>query len=124
MIINPIMPVWLMIIISIALIVVTIYNKNILKIKKDQIDNKENMRQKRVLKDYYINVIIKILIIMFVFIINLRIMILNEDVQEVTTSNDLSVLFVIDTSVSMRALDYDGNNERLIRSSERLYIHC
>ena len=32
--------------------------------------------------------------------------------ESIALNSDLNVLFVIDKSISMRALDYDGNKER------------
>lgn len=101
MITNPIIPIWLMTIISIVGIILVIYNKNI---KDIIVNNKTN------LKKYIINVCIKISIVVLLFIINLRPMIPNGETTAI--GSDLSVLFVIDTSVSMRALDYDGQKER------------
>ena len=102
MIINPIIPIWLMSIICIAIVIFILYNKPVKDIK--------TTRQKKLLKKYIINSSIKILIIILLFIINLRFMIPNG--ENMAIASDLSVLFVIDTSVSMRALDYDGNKER------------
>ena len=102
MIINPIIPIWLMSIICIAIVIFILYNKPVKDIK--------TTRQKKLLKKYIINSSIKILIIILLFVINLRFMIPNG--ENMAIASDLSVLFVIDTSVSMRALDYDGNKER------------
>ncbi len=107
MIINPIIPIWLMSIICIVSIIIIIYNKQI----KDIISNNtRTTRQKKMLKIYIINLCIKICIIILLFIINLRFMLPNGENMEL--NSDLNVLFVIDTSVSMRALDYNGNKER------------
>ena len=62
------------------------------------------------LKNYIISATIKISAIILLFIINLRIMLPNGDGK--LMNSDYNVLFVIDTSVSMRALDYNGNKER------------
>ena len=110
MIINPIIPVWLMSIICIVLIIIIIYNKQIKNIISNKSNNTRTTRQKNILKHYIINVIIKICIIILLFMINLRFMIPNG--KNTAINSDLSVLFVIDTSVSMRALDYNGNKER------------
>ena len=83
--IFPIIPIWIMIIISILLIVFTLLSKK---------------------KNY-----IHILIIILLFIINLRIMIPSHNGMKLV--NNLNVLFVIDNTVSMNALDYNGNNTRL-----------
>lgn len=102
MIINPIIPIWLMSIICIAIVIFILYNKPVKDIK--------TTRQKKLHKKYIISSSIKILIIILLFVINLRFMIPNG--ENMAIASDLSVLFVIDTSVSMRALDYDGNKER------------
>ena len=54
--------------------------------------------------------IVQIIIIILLFVINLRIMIPNENSR--IMSNNLDVLFVIDNTISMNAEDY-GNNTRL-----------
>ncbi len=110
MIINPIIPVWLMSIICIILIIVIIYNKQIKDIIPNKLNNIRTTRQKKILKYYIINSSLKICIIVLLFVINLRFMIPNG--ESMAINSDLSVLFVIDTSVSMRALDYNGNKER------------
>ena len=111
MIINPIIPIWLMCIICVILIFLILFDKPL----KDKISNKLNKektnRQKQLLKQYIIGAIIKIAIVIVIFVINLRFMIPNG--ESVALNSDLNVLFVIDTSVSMRALDYDGNKERI-----------
>lgn len=104
MIINPIIPVWLMVIICIVLIVLVLYNKQMKNIVA-QTDRKKNLK-----KQYIRNAVIKIGIIILVFIINLRFMIPNG--ESMAMNSDVNVLFVIDKSVSMKALDYDGNKER------------
>lgn len=81
----PIIPIWIMLIISTLLIVFTLLSK----------------------KKNYINIIIIILL----FIINLRIMTPSESGKKLV--NNLNVLFVVDNTVSMDALDYNGNNTRL-----------
>lgn len=55
--------------------------------------------------------ILKILIIILLFITNLRIMIPSNKLE--TYNNNLEVLFVIDSTISMNALDYDDNITRL-----------
>lgn len=82
--IFPIIPVWIMIIISILLIVLVLISKK---------------------KNY-----IHIMIIILLFIINLRIMIPSNNSK--TVVNNLNVLFVVDNTVSMDALDYH-NSTRL-----------
>ena len=110
MIINPIIPVWLMSVICIVLIIVIIYDKQIKDIIPNKLNNIRTTRQKKILKHYIINSCLKICIIALLFVINLRFMIPNG--ESMAINSDLNVLFVIDTSVSMRALDYNGNKER------------
>ena len=101
MIINPIIPIWLMSIICIVSIIIIIYNKQI----KDIISNStKTTRQKKILKTYIINLCIKICIIILLFML--------PNGENTELNSDLNVLFVIDTTVSMRALDYNGNKER------------
>ena len=85
MITNPIIPIWLMIIICIGLLIVLLTSK------------KKN--------------IIEIIIVILLFIVNLRFMIPKEGSK--ILSNDLDVLFVIDNTISMRAEDYNGSNPRI-----------
>ena len=80
----PIIPIWIISIISIILIIYIIIKKRNL---------------------------LQILIIILLFIINLRIMIPSNNSK--TTKNDLDILFVIDNTISMNALDYNENNTRL-----------
>lgn len=93
MIINPIIPVLIMAIICIALAILVMYNKQDKKIKINK------------------KISIKLAIIVLLFIMNLRFMIPNGETMAM--NSDLNVLFVIDTSVSMRALDYENGKERL-----------
>lgn len=51
------------------------------------------------------------IIIILLFVINLRIMIPTDNM--VGISSNLDVLFVIDNTISMNALDYNGNSKRL-----------
>lgn len=110
MIINPIIPIWLMTIICVSSIILIIYSKQL----KDRITNKKNIekttKQKHLIREDIINIIIKVVIVILLFVINLRFMIPNG--ESVAINTDVNILFVIDTSVSMRALDYDGNKER------------
>lgn len=110
MIINPIIPIWLMTIICVSSIILIVYSKQL----KDRITNKENIekttKQKHLIRENIINIIIKVVIVILLFVINLRFMIPNG--ESVAINTDVNILFVIDTSVSMRALDYDGNKER------------
>ena len=80
----PIIPIWIMLIICISLIIYIIIKKRDL---------------------------LQILIIILLFIINLRIMIPSNNSK--TIKNDLDILFVIDNTISMNALDYNGSNTRL-----------
>ena len=100
MIVNPIIPIWLMAIICVILIIVVLY-KNVFK-------DKNSNTKRKVIKYDKINKYLKIAIIVVLFFINLRPMIPNGETTQI--NSDLRILFVIDTSVSMRALDYDGNN--------------
>lgn len=85
MIINPIIPIWTMALICILFI--------FLKSKSKY------------------SFIRRILIIILIFVINLRIMISSPNVKIQT--NNLDVLFVIDNTISMVAEDYNGNSSRL-----------
>ncbi len=85
MTVFPIIPIWLMIIICIILIIICVKY------------SKKN--------------ILRIFMIILIFIINLRIMIPNDKTE--TLSNNLDVLFVIDSTISMNALDYNGDQTRL-----------
>ncbi|MBR3524113.1 MAG: VWA domain-containing protein [Bacilli bacterium] len=81
----PIIPIWLMLIISLIMIIYILIRYRI---------------------DY-----IKIGIIILLFIINMRIMIPKSKMN--TENNNLDVLFVIDSTISMVAEDYNGTNPRL-----------
>ena len=83
--IFPIIPIWVMLIICIILIIYIIKNNN------------KNINQ--------------ILVVVLIFLINLRIMIPSHNSQ--ILANNLDVLFVVDNTISMNAEDYDGNNTRL-----------
>lgn len=85
MIINPIIPVWLMGILCVFLL--------FLKRKGT------------------IHFIRQIIIVILLFVINLRIMTGNSDVETVTVDTD--VLFVVDNTISMLAEDYDGDKRRM-----------
>lgn len=86
--INPIIPIWLMGIICIILIVLSVIKRT----------NKYN-------------IIRKIIIVVLLFIINLRIMVYSRNGEAI--SNNLDVLFVIDNTISMLAEDHHGNTARL-----------
>ena len=85
MIINPIIPIWVMVLLIPIFIVCLSHDK------------KKRIRQ--------------IVIIALVFLINIRIMIRTEEAEVIT--NDLDVLFVVDTTISMIAEDYNGDSTRL-----------
>ena len=85
MIINPIIPVWAMAIICIGFLFLKRKGK--------------------------INYVRQILIILLLFVINLRIMVKGGDVPQVSTKVD--VLFVVDNTISMLAEDYNGNGRRM-----------
>lgn len=92
MIVNPIIPIWLMSIISIFLLIF----------------------KRKGLFPY----IRQILMVILVFIINLRIMIPDGNVSSGTQKMDVNVLFVIDDTISMLAQDYSGGDERLTAVKE------
>ncbi len=85
MIIDPIIPIWLMAIICVGFLV---------------------MRRKGMW-----NFIRQILIVVLLFVINLRIMVPNGDMP--TVMSGAEVLFVIDNTISMLAEDYNGDGRRL-----------
>lgn len=96
MILNPIIPIWLMLIISIILIYIILkYSPKSLKL-------------------------IKILIVILLFIINLRIMYKSDN--SMALSNDLNVLFVIDSTISMNAEDYTNSTRLKELQSDCSYI--
>lgn len=86
MIINPIIPIWLMAIICIVILVV--------------LRPKEKLRFLR-----------QVLIVILLFVINLRFM--KESSNVTFIDNEIDVLFVIDSTLSMVAEDYNGKNTRL-----------
>lgn len=85
MIINPIIPVWIMGIICILLLFF-----------------------KRKGLFHYIR---QILIVVLLFVINLRIMVPGKDVTNL--SNNVDILFVVDNTISMLAEDYNGDDRRI-----------
>lgn len=85
MIINPIIPMWLMGILCVALLF---------------------FKRKGT-----IHFIRQIIIVILLFVINLRIMVGNGDATTVTL--DADVLFVVDNTISMLAEDYDGDQRRI-----------
>lgn len=108
MIINPIIPIWLMSIICIILLIL-IYVDFSKFSKKNKANNTK--RPKNIIKYKIYNKISKTIMIIVLFLMNLRFMTSNGDSTQI--KYDVDVLFVIDKSVSMRALDYDGEKERM-----------
>ena len=97
MFLNPIIPAWLMTIVSILLlgiILILIFS------------------QKRNLKGKIIKAVRFLLILVLLFVINLRPMLPSAGKHEVVMNN-LSVLFVIDNTISMYAEDYNGKETRM-----------
>ena len=111
MIINPIIPIWLMSIICLVIIFLILFDKPFKEKISNKTNNEKTDRQKELIKKQVVNSGIKISIVIVMFIMNFRFMIPNG--ESTALNLDLSVLFVIDTSVSMRALDYNGNKERI-----------
>ena len=95
MIISPIIPVWLMIIVSVVLFL--FINKR---------------------KPY---IIIETLIIVLLFIINLRIMIPGKEQIDEKQTN-LDVIFVIDNTISMNANDCNNNTRMFCLKQDSEYI--
>lgn len=87
MIIKPIIPIWIMAIICIGLIA---------------------LKRKRTAA-----FIRQIIMVVLIFIINLNICFTDNKSKVTTQKTDAHVLFVIDTTLSMKAEDYDGNKERI-----------
>lgn len=85
MIINPIIPVWLMGIICVILLLL----------------------KRKGMKNY----IRQILVVVLLFVINLRIMVANGEATTVMTNVD--VLFVVDNTISMLAEDYEDETRRI-----------
>ncbi len=92
MIINPIIPIWLMAIICAALLL---------------------LKRKGVIP--YIR---QIVIIVLIFVINLRMMVPDGNVKGKTKQVDAYVLLVVDNTISMLARDYNGETERLTAVKE------
>ena len=86
MIINPILPIWLMATICVILIIL--------------------------LRKTSVGIVRQILISILLFLINLRIMIPTQEPEEVKDVN-VDVLFVVDNTMSMLAEDYDGDGIRM-----------
>lgn len=90
--INPILPIWLMTILCIIMLFF-----------------------KRKGTFPYIRQIFTVLLL---FLINLRIMIPSENVDSFSAEREVSVLFVIDNTISMLAEDYNSGTERLTAVKE------
>ncbi len=86
----PIIPIWIMLVICIIMILIILKN------------NKKNFGQ--------------IAIVILLFLINIRIMIPSN--KSLSLTNNLDVLFVIDNTISMNALDYNGSDKRLMAVKE------
>lgn len=89
----PIIPIWLMVIISLILIII------ILLFKKSRAT------------------IYEIALIIILFIINLRPMLPSDNADIIV--NDLDVLFVVDNTISMYAEDYGSNNTERINAVKK-----
>ena len=87
MIINPVIPVWLMGIICVIFLL---------------------LKRKGIFP--YIRQIVAILLL---FVINLRVMIPDDSITYTNKEIDTHVIFVVDNTLSMIAQDYNGNDERL-----------
>lgn len=90
--INPILPIWLMTILCVIMLV---------------------LKRKGVFP--YLR---QIFIVLLLFVINLRIMIPSGHIDSSTSKMELSVLFVVDNTISMLAKDYSGSTERLTAVKE------
>lgn len=91
MIINPIIPLWLMTIICILLL----------------------LAKRKGIVPY----IRQIIVVILLFVINLRIMVPDETEASIQKT-DANVIFVIDSTISMNARDYNGKTERLAAVKE------
>ena len=87
MILRPMIPTIVMIIICIILFLL------ILKVSKG------------------LHLVVRTLMLVLLFIINLRIMLPNGEIEYQT--NNIDMAFIIDNTVSMKAEDYNGNNTRM-----------
>jgi len=85
MIINPIIPIWIMVVICAGFLFLKRKGK--------------------------INYIRQILIVLLLFVINLRIMIPGEGIP--TVASNVDIMFVIDNTISMLAEDYNGDGRRM-----------
>lgn len=96
MFLNPIIPVWIILFFSIIMCIVAI---SII------------VRKNNKLIDKIIQSIRIVLIIVLLFVINLRPMLTSKNGEFIM--NNLNVLFVLDNTISMKAEDYSGGNTRL-----------
>lgn len=85
--IHPILPIWLMTILCIAMLF---------------------LKRKGIVP--YLR---QIFIVLLLFVINLRIMVPSEHIDSSSANMDVSVIFVVDNTISMLARDYNGDTERL-----------
>ena len=88
---NPIIPIGLMVVISIALISVTIF---------------VNLKSK---KNKKVNILLRIIAILLLFTMNLRPMVYIG--EEEVILNDLDVLLVVDTPISMHGNDMEHGHK-------------
>jgi Ca-activated chloride channel family protein len=96
MIINPILPLWLMIPLVIGLIVLTIFTSKEIKLY------------------------LRIAIIIVLLLVNFRFMVPSDDVM--VFNNNLDVIFVVDTTLSMDALDYENGTRMDAVRNDIAYI--
>lgn len=85
--INPVIPIWLMVILCVGMLA---------------------LKRKGIVP--YVR---QIIIVVLLFVINLRIMLPNGKVDSMEQKLDAYVLFVVDDTISMLARDYKGETERL-----------
>lgn len=111
MVIFPIMPIWLMTIILVAFGMVVFSPKITVKDRKVIF----NLDKKLLSKEKIIEKGIWVIIMILVFVMNMRPMIPSDSAEVVTA--DLDVLFVVDTTVSMQAID-GRDTTRLAQAKE------
>lgn len=88
MIIKPIIPIWLMAIICVAIVFLLKRNK----------------------KSAFVR---QIVMVVLLFITNLGMMIPSGEMETKVANLDAHVIFVVDNTISMYAMDYDGKKERM-----------
>ena len=88
MILKPIIPVWIMALICIALLIFVAYDKQFLEKIKSNKDKVKTPRQKSLIKNYVINLVLKVLIIIIIFIINIRPMVQNGEMEVLTSDGE------------------------------------